>query len=320
MAFLIGTDEAGYGPNLGPLVVSISVWRVPDCDLNCDLYDKLKDAVSDKVDRNSGGRIAVADSKKLFQPSHGLQHLESGVLTALGCLGATPDTWLSVWKRLAANVTEQFPDILWYRDYDCVVPVDADVQQTEANLSKFKSSLQDNRVELCDLKSAAVLPRPFNQMIEQHGNKAAALSTITLDLVVDAIAKLPSEPIRIVCDKHGGRNNYAPFLQPRFDDRLIRVITEGRARSAYDVGTQHQPINISFQTQGESYLPSAFASMASKYLRELAMKAFNDFWQTQVKDLRPTAGYPVDAKRFKLDIAKAQKRLKVSDQVLWRNR
>ena len=30
MTYLIGTDEAGYGPNLGPLVISATVWQVPD--------------------------------------------------------------------------------------------------------------------------------------------------------------------------------------------------------------------------------------------------------------------------------------------------
>ena len=30
MQYLLGTDEAGYGPNLGPLVVTATVWEVPD--------------------------------------------------------------------------------------------------------------------------------------------------------------------------------------------------------------------------------------------------------------------------------------------------
>ena len=28
MTLVIGTDEAGYGPNLGPLVVAATAWRV----------------------------------------------------------------------------------------------------------------------------------------------------------------------------------------------------------------------------------------------------------------------------------------------------
>ncbi len=29
MGFVIGMDEAGYGPNLGPLVLTATVWEVP---------------------------------------------------------------------------------------------------------------------------------------------------------------------------------------------------------------------------------------------------------------------------------------------------
>ncbi len=30
MGYVLGTDEAGYGPNLGPLVVTATLWEVPD--------------------------------------------------------------------------------------------------------------------------------------------------------------------------------------------------------------------------------------------------------------------------------------------------
>ena len=60
--------------------------------------------------------------------------------------------------------------------------------------------------------------------------------------------------------------------------------------------------------------------MASKYLRELAMLAFNDFWGQRVPGLKSTAGYPEDARRFKAEIAACQTRLQIPDRSLWRNR
>jgi hypothetical protein len=60
--------------------------------------------------------------------------------------------------------------------------------------------------------------------------------------------------------------------------------------------------------------------MACKYLRELSMYAFNEFWRRHVPELKPTAGYPDDARRFRRDIAAAQRKLGIADEVLWRKR
>ena len=60
--------------------------------------------------------------------------------------------------------------------------------------------------------------------------------------------------------------------------------------------------------------------MTAKYLRETAMRPFNEFWCARVPGLKPTAGYPVDAKRFKKQIATAQRELAIDDQILWRCR
>jgi hypothetical protein len=50
------------------------------------------------------------------------------------------------------------------------------------------------------------------------------------------------------------------------------------------------------------------------------MRAFNDFWCAQLPDLVPTAGYPLDARRFKAAIAPLQLRLGIEDRILWRLR
>ncbi len=46
--------------------------------------------------------------------------------------------------------------------------------------------------------------------------------------------------------------------------------------------------------------------MFAKYIRESAMKLFNSWWVKRVPGIRPTAGYPQDARRFIADIKAAK--------------
>jgi len=62
------------------------------------------------------------------------------------------------------------------------------------------------------------------------------------------------------------------------------------------------------------------AYMLSKYLRELALRAFNVFWCARIDGLRPTAGYPVDADRFLTQINEVRHKLAISDDQLIRVR
>jgi hypothetical protein len=65
-------------------------------------------------------------------------------------------------------------------------------------------------------------------------------------------------------------------------------------------------------------LPVALGSMLSKYLRELHMILFNRYWCERRPDLKPTAGYSVDARRFLEDIAPLRRELGIEDQLLIR--
>jgi hypothetical protein len=109
-------------------------------------------------------------------------------------------------------------------------------------------------------------------------------------------------------------------LQHHFSEHWIEPVYESHSESRYEWGSPESRTSVSFRTQGERFLPTALASMTAKYLRELAMRAFNEFWCARVPDLRPTAGYPKDSHRFRKAIAAAQKKLKIDDHVLWRSR
>src|SRR5438128_726985 len=84
-AIIVGIDEAGYGPLLGPLVVSAVAFEVPVSVLReaksaadgPDLWKLLRTAVSRRPLKR-GSRLAVADSKVLYDSGdheNGLQLL-----------------------------------------------------------------------------------------------------------------------------------------------------------------------------------------------------------------------------------------------------
>ena len=174
------------------------------------------------------------------------------------------------------------------------------------------------------MRARAVFAEEFNALVAQHGNKATVLTTTSLKLLDDMLGAIGpparSEPVLAVCDKHGGRNRYGPALQRQFPDHLVEIRGESRVESRYMWGSPHAKIDVRFRKGGEAFLPTALASMTAKYVRELALRFFNAYWQQHVPGLRPTAGYPVDAKRFKQEIAARQKELKIDDRTLWRVR
>ena len=320
MAYLMGTDEAGYGPNLGPLVISATVWRVPDESFDADLYERLSDVICRLPERGGEPRVAMADSKQLYSSGGGVAMLERGVLAALGVTDESPRHWRDVWRLLAPDSVAQLDAQPWFAGYDAPIPRDAAGDEIDGQRERLAAGLRDAGVSLMRLRAAAIFPQQFNELVDRHGNKATALSHVTLTLLRDLLAPLGDEPLLIHCDKHGGRNKYGPLLQEIFPDFLVEVRHEGRASSVYRWGPPRRRVEIRFVAKGESFLPSALASMVSKYLRELAMRPFNDFWCGRVANLQPTAGYPVDAARFRSEIRTAQTELGIADHVLWRKR
>jgi len=317
MTFLIGTDEAGYGPNLGPLTVSASVFEVPDDAAESDLYESLSELVSVKADAE---KIAIADSKALYKPKGDLSLLERGVYTALGALGRTPSDWRTLWTALGASTMSEMNHAPWYADFNCDLPRAASINEIENLIGRWHQVLGSTGIKLLDLRSVAVFPWQFNAGVQRWGNKATLLSHTTLELARTVMTDLPQGDVLLHCDKHGGRNRYAGVLQHIFEDDLITVRDEGQASSSYQWGPAERRVTARFVAKGEGFLPAALASMACKLLRELAMLAFNQFWQSHLPNLKATAGYPVDAKRFRSEIAEVQKSLAVEDNTLWRER
>jgi hypothetical protein len=271
--------------------------------------------------RRGGACVAVADSKVLYKSGGGLQHLERGLWAALAMLGRHPTSWRELWNALSPESAGVLRTIPWYAGYDTRVPLDADAAAIPALAEALGRTLTVAEVRLAKIQSRVLFPEEFNHGVQELGSKGALLSHATLGLVAELIeSTADTGDVSVVCDKHGGRNRYRELIEAHFPERMIEIHGEGRRRSVYRFGLRGRRIEIRFQTKAEACLSAALASMASKYLRELAMRALNDFWCRRVGDLKPTAGYPEDAKRFKAAIEGVRAELGVEDKILWRNR
>jgi len=321
MPYLIGIDEAGYGPNLGPLVIAASVWHVEGELDDCDLYKLLRGCVSKSAPANNGrARLAIADSKALYKPPQGVELLERGVLTALALTDVRCTGWNEIWPALDLDHQHHLHELPWHLCYELGLPLECNADEVLALATQLRGKFAKAGVRLVALRGRTIFPQRFNEAVDRCGTKGEALSQFTLELAAAALSLCGDEHVLVVCDKHGGRNRYGRLLQMQFPDPLIEIHGEELAESIYRWGPAERRVEVRFRAGGESFLPAALASMTAKYLRELAMRAFNDFWCSRVADLSPTAGYPLDARRFKAAIEDTQVALGIEDRILWRSR
>ncbi|MBI1344650.1 hypothetical protein GC163_00025 [bacterium] len=307
MAVVIGIDEAGLGPNLGPFVVSATVWQLPEGATPGDLPELLATAVS--CDPKCGdGRLVLGDSKQLFQPHQGLHRLEASVLALCSACGHDIATLKSL-SKLIEQCEPTWLEEPWWRDGDHELPIDADLVAIHAQAERLASS----PVKLLGVCSRVVPPGEFNQLLASR-NKAELTTGCHLELLRAVCAKFPHETKTIFSDKHGGRNRYAAALSTHFDGAWIETLCEGPECSEY----RWEGVTVRFEPRAEKHLPVAAASMVSKYLREVHMTRFNQFWLELVPGLKPTQGYPLDARRFLDDIRDVLARQAIDPSVLWR--
>ncbi|MCH8828477.1 MAG: hypothetical protein IID45_02755 [Planctomycetes bacterium] len=314
MGLIIGMDEAGLGPNLGPLVITATVWETAADPKDVDFWVAFDEVVT-ATPRTHDRRLHLADSKQVYTPARGIGALERTVLAALTLYGRMPESFTALRQRLGAAPESALAPAPWFDDCDLSLPR-SDPLDFEAAGELWSRLCRANEIQLRAIQSEFVTAARLNRLIDEHGNKATILSKLSLGLLRRVWDPDGGEPTLIIADKHGGRNRYDEFLAEIVGEAMIFRTQEGRKLSCYRVGTAE----IRFQQQAESHLPVALASMVCKYVRELAMDLFNRFWRAHVPDLKPTRGYPVDARRFRRDIEAAQRELGIADAILWRQR
>ncbi|MEL6796664.1 MAG: hypothetical protein AAFO89_07550 [Planctomycetota bacterium] len=317
-----GIDEAGYGPMLGPLCVGLAVFRVEDHAAGAnapDLWDVLKAGVCRSLKElrtDSKHRVVVADSKvlKLSNQSktrHPLLHLERAALSLLGASGVEcPDD-----AHLFAALGSALPKEPWYAGERTFLPLATTADDLKIATNVLRCCLNAAGVELLELRCTVVGEREFNSMLRKTGSKAEVVARAVashIGLIRERWgAGQSSDEIRIACDRLGGRATYTDLLRRALPGVPVSAIAESPELSAYELGSSRGPGSSTaralFMTESETHhLPVAVASIAAKLVRELAMRRLNAHFGEQLAselpELKPTAGYVQDARRWLGDV------------------
>lgn len=335
---LIGIDEAGYGPILGPLCHGLCVWRFasdgPD-DEEPDLWEKFAPLVSripapaDAIEIDDSKKV-YSGTKKLFRlarsvsllvevletsvPSHKQQPILKQLIRHEELKRIVREPWgrpaVEVPKTKAAKLKSTHPESM------ALTP--DDVRQA----GMLGERIKDCQCRLLAYEVRVLSARDFNSRLDVLGNKAEVSWERVGEALLHALRFASSgERVLAVIDRQGGRKFYAAPLGDLFVGAFVRVDHEDSHMSRYRVQHRESEVRMCFREQADATsLPVAMASMAAKLAREILMERFNAFFRMHDKSLKPTAGYFKDGRRFLRETEGLRESLEIPDGHLVRSR
>ena len=326
-------------------------------DLWAERLETEFDALKQPVDVNDL-TIRVDDSKRVFQsrsskPSHqgyyGPLETLHRIVSVAHYLAGRKEPRLS--DRLASLIPKDYQAVIetpWLAALPDASTVPDGLPNRFASRRHTSVARQQwghSPWQLKDVRARMITASNFNAFcgdqgdssavgaLSKAGNKSDLLSESSLGLVADIIGEIRSNRqivAHVFCDRHGGRRYYAGVIQQAFPGSMVEVIEETSRRSVYHMQFGKLVARLHFTVKGDRFAPVALSSLHAKYLREVAMGAFNHFFQNQLAKLssrqntemvfKPTAGYPVDAGRFLNLIRPVLDWLKIEEEAIVRCR
>ena len=264
---VVGIDENGYGPVLGPLIVT-----AVNIEFDGDPFEDLKT-------EDFQFPIKVQDSKKVF--SRNLSGYQAGEILTWGFLlaaGFEAQDIRSMIKKITGEEHYIHPEI--------EVPIWA---KRAINL-EIPAYLKKLGIRILEVRAKVLHPADFNEMVELVDNK----SLLDYLLFEHLLWKMEYDFDVAMMGKIGGTKFYGKNFFLRSGAELVETFMEKKDISGYRLRLPHREFDAYFILNGdEKYLPITIASIIGKYLREVFMLSLN--YEAGFKDKIPYAsGYRHD--------------------------
>ncbi len=274
--FIVGVDENGLGPRLGPLVATAAMLKV----------DSYKKDEFSEIGRNLG----VNDSK---------------VTSGFGRMRAVEGIVLALTERLYGRLPSDIDELLRLIALDsvdalrssCPPGSKAQCWSERIGLPAFGGQIEKGRLVLDQLdsaninivaiRSAVACASVLNTEVRKLGSKFTVDLALFERLILACRDSVLFED-EAYCGLVGGIRKYGRYFQ-HLEQREVETLEEIPGRSAYRV----QGVgSLVFEVDADAHhLPVSLASMVGKYLRELIMERQNRYYIERDPLLRRVSGY-----------------------------
>lgn len=297
---VVGVDENGLGPQLGPLIATAVTVEVVDYDAAGLREVAMRAGIGDSKQTTGFGQMAVGESLALAVVESLTGNVPKDMDALLDALSIDSVAILRA-PCPATSATQCWSEAL-------ALPVFGG----EVNLGRtMLAALAKEGVRLHRARTAVHCAGRLNRDFAQGISKLVVDLSLFERLVLDARGAV-SEDVLAHCGMVGGMRKYPGYFR-HFDPAHATPLSEVRGTVAYAVAGVGE---VRFEVSADdNHMVVSLASMIGKYVRELSMERQNRFYARNDATLPTPSGYhdPVTARfvtqsealRRKLDIADA---------------
>ena len=213
-----------------------------------------------KCRKHLAGRLLIADSKKAYNRSEGLGHLERTSLAVLECMGKRPADLVELLMLLCPDCLPRLAEYPWYQDMQqCRLAAGTSDAKIAAKV--FAEDLQAHGAALVRLRTCCLDVAYYNRMVNTVRNKAQVLFIAVTQLIQALLNEFPREDIHVQIDRQGGRAHYRENLLRSFPDMELTIVQEGDECSVYEMRQRDQDDPADVRGQGRRPLSAGFAGL-----------------------------------------------------------
>ena len=302
MRVLLGIDENGLGPILGPLLVTGVAATVSDSGA----------AIVTKKTRG-GLRARLGDSKRIvsFGDTAQGEAWARAIFASLGHEVATPSALLDL---ALLNGRASFRSLCPKGHKEQCWPKEPEAfaapQEMLKKAHKDIEQLARRGIALSWARSVIVCTKQLNTE-SRNGLSRFDTDLLAMEQLIMAARDSSATYMHVTCGKVGGYNRYDPHFR-LLSKHLRTTVLESRAHSTYAVPHVGE---ISFVRDAEdAHMLVALASLIGKYFRDLFMARVVRYQQRSLPDLPDVSGYhdPI-TRRFIEASSLVRKRQKLPD-------